>query len=142
MKNYVINDMLTYQTISTTAVLATLGGTLVVGAVTQPSLDDIAALIGPGQPQPAVGAFFFCLMSFMILLLLWRPIVKHGLVRFERVGLAALCLCMIPLIVWAFHDSGVYWAGGLILPAWCGAASFSALAAMNAYRIWRPSAYR
>lgn len=134
-----MGDILTYRTVSTAAVLSTLCGALVVGAVAQPSLDDINALMGPGQPPPAVGALYFCLVSLVLVLLLWRPIVKHGLVRFERIGLAVLCLCTIPLTALVLRDSGAYWADGLLLPALYGAAAFSVLAMINAYRIIRPA---
>ena len=130
--------MLAYSMISTIAALTTLGGALVVGVVAQPTFDDIAALAGPGKPSPAVGALFFCVISLVWVLLLWRPITKHGLARFERVGLAALCLCTIPLAALIMRDSGTYWAGGLLIPALYGAAAFSVLVAINAYRILRP----
>lgn len=130
--------MLAYRTISTIAALTTLGGVLVVGAVAQPTLDDVAALAGPGEPTPAVGALFFCVISLVCVLLLWRPINKSGLERFERVGLAALCLCTIPLAALILRDSGTYWADGLLVPALYGATAFSVLAAINAYRILRP----
>lgn len=130
--------MFAYRIISTAAVLSTLVGVLVVGVVAQPTLGDIAALAGPEQPPTAVGALFFGIVSLVLVLLLWRPIVKRGLTRFERTGLGVLCLCTIPLIVLILRDSGAYWADGLLIPALYGAAAFSALVLINTYRILRP----
>lgn len=130
--------MLAYKMISTIALLTTLSGALVVGAVAQPAFDDIAALTGPGKPPPTVGSLFFCVISLALVLLLWRPITKHGLARFERVGLAALCFCTIPLAALIMRGSGAYWAGGLLIPALYGVAAFSVLVTINAYRILRP----
>lgn len=138
MIGYVIDNMLEYKTISTVAVMTTLCGALVVGAMAQPTLDDIATFVGYGQPSAEVGALFFCIMSLVLVILLWRPIVKRGLERLERVGLAMLCLCTVPLTALILRGSGAYWADGLLLPALYGAAAFSILAVINAYRLLYP----
>ncbi len=61
--------------------------------------------------------------------------MKRGLTYLERIRLAVLCLCMIPLMALLLRDAGAYQAGGLLLPALYGTDVFSVLAAIHASRI-------